>query len=71
MVTNDIILLPSILLTKKDYILCQEIIYTYDKDNQDLSDTGRKKIDSKSMSIEFVLQFKVDKCVKRLTFLLN
>jgi hypothetical protein len=43
MVTNDIILLPLILLTKTDYILWEEIIYTYDKDSEDLSQTGIHK----------------------------
>jgi hypothetical protein len=83
MVTNDIILLPSILLTKTYYILCEETVYTYDKDddnnNEDLSETGRKRkqqllfffscfyltnVNMISVTIE------VDKCVKRLTFLL-
>jgi hypothetical protein len=46
MVTNDIITLPSILLTKTYYILRQEITYTYDKDDKnqndkELSETGR------------------------------
>ncbi len=68
MVTNDIILLPLILLTKTDYILWEEIIYTYDKDSEDLSQTGiHKRI---NVNIMICVTIEVDKCVKRLTFLL-
>lgn len=45
METNDIMILPSILLTKTHYILREETIYTYDKDDNsshdELSETGR------------------------------
>lgn len=41
MVTNAIQILPAIFCTKRYYILCQEIIYTYDQDsNEDFSQTG-------------------------------
>ena len=47
MVTNDIIPLPTILLTKTYYVLYEETTYTYDKDEKntsdELSDTGNKK----------------------------
>jgi len=39
---NDIIVLPSILLTTTSYILQEETIFTYDKDDE-LSETGRVK----------------------------
>lgn len=35
MVTNDIMILPSILLTKTYYIVREETTYTYDKDDND------------------------------------
>jgi hypothetical protein len=45
MVTHDIITLPSILLTKTYYVLCEETTYTYDKDdnntNDELSEKGK------------------------------
>jgi hypothetical protein len=47
MVTHDIITLPSILLTKTYYVLCEETTYTYDKDdnntNDELSEKGKRK----------------------------
>jgi hypothetical protein len=47
MVTNDIIPLPTILLTKTYYVLYEETTYTYDKDGKntsdELSDTGKRK----------------------------
>jgi len=56
MVTNDIMTLPSILLTKTYYILREETTYTYDKDDnnqsEELSETGKfKKKTSQTLSL--------------------
>jgi len=45
---NDITVLPSILLTTTSYILQEETIFTYDKDDE-LSETGRVKWTNKNL----------------------
>ncbi len=42
MATDDLMILPSILLTKIYYVVREETTYTYDKnDSEELSETGK------------------------------